>query len=172
MEKTEIFRVLGIEETKDENLIKRAYREKLTVTNPEDNPEGFKRLRSAYEEACNLARQPEEAQETEIDETPSGLWAQKVAVIYANMEKRRDVSCWEELFEEDVMLDLAEEENCTYKLLRFLMEHFKLPTAVWKLIQEKLHIIENSDSFREYFPADFMNFVINRCRHGEDLEFD
>lgn len=173
MNKTEIFQVLGIEETKDENQIKRAYREKLAVTNPEDNPEGFKRLRSAYEEACNYARQPEEdAKELERDETPSGLWVEKVADVYANMEKRRDVACWEALFEEDVLLDLAEEENCTYKLLRFLMEHFKLPTAVWKLIQEKLHIIESSDSFREYFPADFMNFVINRCRHGEDLEFD
>lgn len=173
MNKTEIFQVLGIEETKDENLIKRAYREKLAVTNPEDNPEGFKRLRSAYEEACTFARQPkEEAKETEKDETPSGLWVEKVADVYANMEKRRDIACWESLFNEDIMLDLAEEENCTYKLLRFLLEHFKLPTAVWKLIQDKLHIIENSDGFREYFPADFMNFVINRCRHGEDLEFD
>ena len=173
MNKTEIFQVLGIEETKDENLIKRAYREKLAVTNPEDNPEGFKRLRSAYEEACAFARQPEEeVQETEKDETPSGLWVEKVALVYANMEKRRDIACWEALFEEDVLLDLAEEENCTYKLLRFLLEHFKLPTAVWKLIQNKLHIIENSDGFREHFPADFMNFVINRCRHGEDLEFD
>lgn len=173
MNKTEIFQVLGIEETKDENQIKKAYREKLSVTNPEDNPEGFKRLRSAYEEACNLARQPEEdLQEPERDETPSGLWVEKVADIYANMEKRRDVSSWEALFEEDVLLDLAEEENCTYKLLRFLMEHFKLPTTVWKLMQEKLHIIENNERFREYFPADFMNFVINRCRHGEDLEFD
>ena len=54
MNKTEIFQVLGIEETRDENLIKRAYREKLAVTNPEDNPEGFKRLRNAYEEACKL----------------------------------------------------------------------------------------------------------------------
>ncbi len=172
MNKTEIFQVLGIEETKDENLIKRAYREKLAVTNPEDNPEGFKRLRSAYEEACKFARQPEEEVKEEKDESPSGYWVEKVSEVYANMEKRRDIACWEALFEEDVLLDLAEEENCTYKLLRFLMEHFKLPTAVWKLIQEKLHIIESSDNFREYFPADFMNFVVNRCRHGEDLEFD
>ena len=46
----EAFDVLAIEETKDESLIKQAYRMKLTVTNPEDNPEGFKRLRQAYEQ--------------------------------------------------------------------------------------------------------------------------
>lgn len=173
MNKTEIFQVLGIEETKDENLIKRAYREKLAVTNPEDNPEGFKRLRSAYEEACNLVHEPEqETEEEERDESPSGHWVEKIATVYANMDKRRDITCWEELFEDDVMLDLAEEENCTFKLLRFLMEHFKLPTAVWKLIQEKLHIVENNGRLREYFPADFMNYVVNRCRQGEDFEFD
>lgn len=173
MNKTEIFQVLGIEETKDEGVIKKAYREKLAVTNPEDNPEGFKRLRSAYEEACNLAKEPDqEPEETERDETPSGRWIEKVADIYSNMEKRRDISCWEEVFADDVMMDLAEEENCTFKLLRYLMEHFKLPTNVWKLIQDKLHIMENSGRFRDYFPADFMNYVVNRCRQGEDLEFD
>lgn len=173
MNKTEIFQVLGIEETKDEELIKRAYREKLAVTNPEDNPEGFKRLRSAYEEACNLVHEPEQTtEEEERDDSPSGLWVEKIAAVYANMDKRRNIALWEELFEDDVMLDLAEEENCTYKLLRFLMEHFKLPTAVWKLIQEKLHIVENNGRLREYFPADFMNYVVNRCRQGEDFEFD
>lgn len=172
MNKTEIFQVLGIEETKDESIIKRAYREKLAITNPEDNPEGFKRLRAAYEEACIFAKETEGETKEERDESPSGLWVEKVAEVYTNMEKRRDITCWENLFEEDVLMDLAEEENCTYKLLRFLMEHFKLPTAVWKLIQDKLHIIENSGRFREYFPADFMNYVVNRCRQGEDFEFD
>ena len=38
MELVEIFQVLGIEQTKDERAIKNAYREKLAVTNPEDNP--------------------------------------------------------------------------------------------------------------------------------------
>lgn len=42
MEILEIFQVLGIEATKDEQAIRNAYRDKLSVTNPEDNPEGFK----------------------------------------------------------------------------------------------------------------------------------
>lgn len=42
MEQIEIFQVLGIEPTKDERAIKNAYREKLAVTNPEDNPEGLR----------------------------------------------------------------------------------------------------------------------------------
>ena len=89
MELVEIFQVLGIEQTKDERAIKNAYREKLAVTNPEDNPEGFKRLRTAYEAACNYANSPdeEEAQE-EQDNSPAGLWAQKAAEIYGRMIER------------------------------------------------------------------------------------
>ena len=51
MEKQLIFHILEIEETKDEAAIKDAYLSVLKKTNPEDNPEGFKRLRQAYEEA-------------------------------------------------------------------------------------------------------------------------
>ena len=45
MNRTEAFLILGIESTKDERIIKNAYRERLAVTNPEDDPEGFKELR-------------------------------------------------------------------------------------------------------------------------------
>ncbi len=61
MEKELIFQILGIPETKDEEDIRRSYGEKLKETNPEDDPEGFKRLRQAYEEAIKLLRsQPKE----------------------------------------------------------------------------------------------------------------
>ena len=59
-----MFQILGIEQTKDERALKNAYRDKLTVTNPEDDPEGFKRLRMAYEEACRYAGTPD-AEENE-----------------------------------------------------------------------------------------------------------
>ena len=60
MEPIEVFQILGIEQTKDERALKNAYRDKLTVTNPEDDPEGFKRLREAYEAACEYAQNEEE----------------------------------------------------------------------------------------------------------------
>ena len=64
MEPIEVFQILGIEQTKDVWSLKNAYRDKLTVTNPEDDPEGFKRLRMAYEEACRYAGTPD-AEENE-----------------------------------------------------------------------------------------------------------
>lgn len=174
METVECFLVLGLEPTKDERLIKNAYREKLAVTNPEDDPEGFKRLRAAYEEACAFAKRSDEEQtaEKERDTTPSGLWVEQVAEIYADIKKRQDLSLWEALFKDEVFQSLEEEENCRWKLLRFLMDHFRLPTAVWKLLDEKLNLVADAGRLRESFPVDFINYVTNRCERGEDIDFE
>lgn len=172
MDKIEVFQILGIEVTKDERSIKNAYREKLTVTNPEDNPEGFKRLREAYEEACRLAKESDEKAEEQKDETDSGIWVEKAAVIYGNIRSRRDTKAWEELFADDCFLSLEEEENCRIKLLRFIMDHFRLPGDVWKLLDKKLDITADAASLREKFPADFIRYILGKCERGEDVEFD
>lgn len=167
-----MFQILGIGETKDQVAIKNAYREKLAVTNPEDDPEGFKRLRAAYDAACRYAKETGEDQMQERDTSASGLWVERAAQIYANMETRRNVACWEELFADDCFISLEEEENCRLKLLRFLMEHFRLPTAVWKLFDRKLSLKGKESGLREQFPADFVRYIENKCERGEDVEFD
>ncbi|MCM1056733.1 MAG: tetratricopeptide repeat protein [Firmicutes bacterium] len=172
MDRIEVFQILGIEPTKDEKSIKNAYRERLSVTNPEDDPEGFKRLREAYEEACRLAKESDESEEERRDETASGVWVEKAASLYGNIKSRRDVKAWEALFADDCFLSLEEEENCRVKLLRFIMDHFRLPGDVWKLLDRKLCITTDAAALREKFPADFIRYILAKCERGEDVEFD
>lgn len=172
MEIGEIFGVLGIEETKDESRIKAVYREKLAVTNPEDNPEGFKRLRKAYEEACAYARneETEDGKEQE-DTTPSGLWVKKAEALYFNIRSRQALQGWKALFEEEIFLSLEGEEECREKLLVFMMNHFKLPTDIWKLLDDRLFLIRDQNKLAEKFPRDFLNYIVNRIERGEEVEF-
>ncbi len=107
MNRIEAFQILGMEAVKDERAIRNAYREKLNITNPEDDPEGFKRLRGAYEEACRYAKEPEEAgEEKPEDTTVSGLWLQKAVKIYGNIRTRQDAELWKKLFDDDAFLSL------------------------------------------------------------------
>ena len=169
MRTTEIFSILGIEETREEKAIKAAYREKLAVTNPEDNPEGFKRLRQAYEEAIAFCKQPQAEKEEDTSET--GQWVAQAAALYNTLSGRQDLEGWRGLFTQDVYLSLDGEEECQRKLLIYLMQHFRLPTAVWKLLEEKLEICKNQSRLKEQFPAEFIDYLVSRVTRGEDVEF-
>lgn len=58
--------ILDIEPTVDIKVIKRAYASKLKLYHPEDNPEGFQKLREAYEAALKEAKYIKEVKSSNI----------------------------------------------------------------------------------------------------------
>ena len=95
----DFFNTLGIEATKEEKKIKKAYRARLHAVNPEDDPDGFKRLREAYEEALKYARQKEEEPE---NLSPAEEFISRCEQLYKDFYRRIDEQEWEKLFSEDI----------------------------------------------------------------------
>lgn len=102
MDKKLAFQILDIAQTKDEEPIRSSYLALLKETNPEDDPEGFKRLREAYEEALRFAAERGTEEEEEEPQDEVGIWMKRVREVYRDILLRRDAGNWEPLFEDPV----------------------------------------------------------------------
>ncbi|ADL53057.1 tetratricopeptide repeat protein [Clostridium cellulovorans] len=156
MDKKKVFDTLGVDETKDTNIIKKAYRGKLVKVNPEDDPEGFKLLREAYEEAIRLSNIVEEE---EISDTPISKWIQRVEDVYKKRSSRINLECWRELFDDEVCKDFDTCNEVMEALLAFLMDHYRLPGIVWRLIVDTFQLTDIKEELYEKFPVDFINYI-------------
>ena len=150
--------ILGIEPTKDKKAITAAYRQKLRQTNPEDKPEEFKALRTAYEEALKLAEQEEK--EPERDESPLGLWSEALEKLYWDFPARIDPENWRKLLSEDVCFALDTRPQTEEVLLKFLWEHFYLPKAVWQVLDEVFCFTQREAELCEAWPREFIEHAI------------
>lgn len=166
----DIWFILGIEQTKDLEKIRDAYREKLVQVNPEDDPEGFKELREAYEEANRLAKQEDEEQKG-FDDTPVGRWMQRVDDTYQDYALRIDGERWDELLNDDVCFGLDTKEEAEESLLRYLSEHHLLPHVIWKRIEACFDIENREDELAEHFPRDFLEYMINNAKYEDNIDY-
>lgn len=158
MEVLRIFDILEIGVTKDETAIREAYRDKLVRTNPEDNPEGFKRLREAYEEALSYARREEEAKQEDSD--PVSRFLNEAKEVYASLSRRLDEREWERLVQEDVLDDLDFGEDAKWGLFSGLARGYRLPAKIWRILDRAFKIAENEKEFKEHLNGNFVDFML------------
>lgn len=155
----EFWVALGIEQTKDEEAINAAYREKLQLVHPEEHPEEFMQLRAAYDEALKYARQSEDGQ----DEAPKGpidLWLMRVEEVYNNLQRRISVDEWKKLLSDEVCQGIDSRLDARDALLKFCMECFYLPNEVWQVIIDAFAIRENYDELCEKFPKSYIDNAV------------
>jgi len=164
-----IWGILGISKTKDVNVLKNAYREKLVSVNPEDDPEGFKVLRSAYEEAVKRANTEEPLAKIS---SPFDQWMEQVEDTYKNFSRRNSLSCWKEVFDHELCVGLDTIDQARNKLLEFLMSHFRLSYPIWELIEQRFHLSEDKKELYEHYPKNFIDFVFNNISYPGFLEYE
>ena len=170
MDETISFSILEIEKTKDKGAIRDAYRRLLVKTNPEDDPEGFKRLREAYEAANAYADRPDE--EKREPKTPVEQWMSRVEKVYASFSDRMDENCWKELLDEDICIGLDTAMEARDALLGYLADHYRLKADIWRLIDGTFHMREESLELREKFHPNFVDFMLRQCENREDFPYE
>lgn len=159
MDIQEMFSILGLDETTDADLIRAAYLKKLNTVNPEDNPEGFKRLRRAYEEALLYGKRQVKIKE-EPSDNPVGIFLHKAEEIYRSISRRIDKAEWEKLLKDDILDDLDLGEETKWRLFAMLADKFRLPSDIWRILDRVFGIVQNEQSFKEHLNVNFVDFMI------------
>lgn len=154
----DIWRILDILPTRDKAVIKAAYRERLTQVHPEEKPEEFKDLRAAYEQALKEAEKAQK--QPERDESPLGLWTERVVAVYNDFTRRIDPDEWRRLCEDEVCFSITGRTEARDKLLHFLMDEYYLPHTAWLVLDEAFGLTAEMEQLKEIYPPAFLERVV------------
>ena len=181
-----IWTILGIDETKDLDKLKNAYRAKLSENNPEDNPEGFKVLRASYEEAVRLANEKHSEEEVQDEdgsdtfnereyniEAPQDSEDFRMAVedIYKNFYRRIDSKEWQRLLDTEFAVSLDTSTEAMDVILRFFMENIYIPQYIFKIFVETFSIDDRRQELSEVYPQDYIDYFINNSIYPDMIDY-
>ena len=172
MDISRAWKILGIEETKNEEEIVAAYRSKVIYVNPEDDAEGFKQLREAYETAVAYINRPDEEEEQEIDDTPIGRLIAEAKELYNDLFRRIDVRNWKEILSDPLCTDLDTADDAREAFLVFLLDNYYLPHEVFAEINNTFNMNAEFGALTEMFPRDFLEYVMFHVKEEDFFEYD
>lgn len=155
------FQILGIPETTQTNQIQKAYRSMLAKNHPEENPEGFKQLRKAYETALNYANGAVQTSLEQPAPSPVDTWFTKVQETYRSIRLRQSVQAWTRLLEDPVCQDLDDAQEAQEKLLLFLQNHPFLPSSVFALLDDVYDIESRQENLKDFLAPEFVHYLVN-----------
>ncbi|MDP4178775.1 MAG: tetratricopeptide repeat protein [Bacillota bacterium] len=176
----ECFEFLGIEPTKDAKVIRNAYSKLLTKFSPENDPEGFQKLRDFYEQAIKYSKEKEEKSLSPIDS-----FMEDFKAIYNCYEKRLDLESWKAILDRDICCNIDSSKEVSYKILEFLMNDYNITYEVWNLFDSYFSWTSKKERLYESFAKNFIDFVMYKigskgsfhyeelikCENGKQDEF-
>lgn len=174
--------VLGIRPTEDEGEIRRVYLEKLPEHHPEEDPDGFRQLRMAMEDALKEAgRLKEERKEKENPEFCESEMMGKGEIrefvkgaeeIYQDYGRRIDPGEWEKLLSLPVCQELESQREAGWALLSFLLDHFHLPHSCFQVFDRTFGWQEDESELYNHFPEGFVGYLYDRIREEDSFRYE
>lgn len=141
------WQVLGIEATTDTDAIRQAYLALLPSFHPETDPQGFKQLREAYENALQGTTSPAI---TVVDEDPDTPWVNYLREIFGDLladgERRFQPQAWQEFIQQINKLSILQVEKSRWWLCAIAMKTFPISYSCLKLLSDRLAWEQGSDN--------------------------
>ncbi|MEY5547680.1 J domain-containing protein, partial [Salmonella enterica subsp. enterica serovar Corvallis] len=130
--------ILGIEPTTDLECIRQAYLALLPSFHPESDPQGFKRLRQAYEEAQHWAASPAEDVKTEeVSDEHEILVAFRE--LLASERDRFQPSAWQKFIQQLNQCSMDEIDKLRWQLCDIAMEMETISLSCLALLAQRLN---------------------------------
>ncbi|EGX6614877.1 J domain-containing protein [Salmonella enterica] len=133
------WQVLGIEATTDTDAIRQAYLALLPSFHPETDPQGFKQLREAYENALLGTTSPAI---TVVDEDPDTSWVNYLGEIFrdllADQERRFQPQAWQDFIQQINKLSISQAEKARWLLCDIAMQTFPVSYSCMNLLSQRL----------------------------------
>ena len=160
--------VLKIEKTDDKNAVKAAYMALLPSYNPEDDPQGFTSLRTAYEEAL---KEIDQAGNTKTENDPVSIFFAELRGLYGDFAQRINPAQWEEALKSDVCTALDTEEEVDVKMLEFLAKKHNMPTDVWAVLNSRFRWTERAGDLRKRYSPGLINSIVSTVNSKFNLNY-
>jgi len=194
-----IWSTLEIESTDDISAIKKAYAKLLKIHHPEDDPEGYQRLREAYDQAIKSAKQMKdkplvqleemdghdrepiispwidsnaEIATTVIAEHPVYSFMERIEALYDDFFARMESENWEELLRSDVIWDVQYAAALQDQLIEFLLYHYYFPHSIWVLLDNVFRFSEQKEDLESEYGEENVQFLLERISGLKGMRYD
>ncbi len=173
--------ILGIDETWQEDIIRKAYLKKLPQFHPEENPEGFRILREAMEEAIKEAANKKiqkEAEEEGIKKAPImdsreiQSFLKEAEELYRDFGRRIEPGEWKKLLSCNVCQDLETQKEAGWALVGFLMSHFHIPHNCYEVMDQAFGWTDLEEELTEHFPENFIEYLLERIEEEDSFRYN
>ena len=141
------WQILEIESTTQIDIIRLAYLARLPLCHPETDPQGFKALRQAYEEALRLAVNPvEEADDEEKDAAAEHEILRAFRTLLDSESDRFQPSAWQKFIQQLNTWNMEDVDQLRWPLCAIAIEARYLSLNCASLLAERLNWHSFNDS--------------------------